>query len=171
MAGLIDELVNTMSQENDIYKELIPIADEKTRIIIKNDLDALQKITEKEQLTIERINALEKKREEVIVNIGTVLNRKPEELNMKALIKIMGKQPKEQERLGRIHDELAETLRRLVTINDRNRELINQSLEMIEFNMNLIQSTRMAPGVNNYTRAAGESSIRQAGTGMFDARQ
>ncbi|MBR5943104.1 MAG: flagellar export chaperone FlgN, partial [Clostridia bacterium] len=65
MAGLIDELVNTMSQENDIYKELIPIADEKTRIIIKNDLDALQKITEKEQLTIERINALEKKREEV----------------------------------------------------------------------------------------------------------
>lgn len=171
MAGLIDELVNTMSQENDIYKELIPIADEKTRIIIKNDLDALQKITEKEQLTIERINALEKKREEVIVNIGTVLNRKPEELNMKALIKIMGKQPKEQERLGRIHDELAETLRRLVTINDRNRELINQSLEMIEFNMNLIQSTRMAPGVNNYTRAAGESSIRQAGTGMFDAKQ
>jgi flagellar biosynthesis/type III secretory pathway chaperone len=171
MAGLIDELVNTMSQENDIYKELIPIADEKTRIIIKNDLDALQKITEKEQLTIEKINALEKKREEVIVNIGTVLNRKPEELNMKALIKIMGKQPKEQERLGRIQDELAETLRRLVTINDRNKELINQSLEMIEFNMNLIQSTRMAPGVNNYTRAAGESSIRQAGTGMFDARQ
>ena len=171
MAGLIDELVNTILKENDIYKELIPIADEKTRVIIKNDLDALQKITEQEQLTIEKINALEKKREEVIVNIGTVLNRKPEELNMKALIKIMGKQPKEQERLGRIHDELAETLRRLVTINDRNKELINQSLEMIEFNMNLIQSTRMAPGVNNYTRAAGESSIRQAGTGMFDARQ
>ena len=61
MAGLIDELVNTMSQENDIYKELIPIADEKTRVIIKNDLDALQKITEQEQLTIEKINALEKR--------------------------------------------------------------------------------------------------------------
>ena len=171
MAGLIDELVNTMSQENDIYKELIPIADEKTRVIIKNDLDALQKITEKEQLTIERINALERKREEVIVNIGTVLNREPRELNMKTLIRIMGKQPAEQARLGKIHDELTETLRRLVTINDRNKELINQSLEMIQFNLNLIQSTRMAPGVNNYTRSAGESSIRQAGTGMFDARQ
>ena len=171
MAGLIDELVNTMSQENDIYKELIPIADEKTRVIIKNDLDALQKITEREQLTIERINALEKKREEVIVNIGTVLNRKPAELNMKTLIRIMGKQPAEQAKLGKIHDELTDTLRRLVTINDRNKELINQSLEMIQFNMNLIQSTRMAPGVNNYTRSAGESNIRQAGTGMFDARQ
>ena len=171
MAGLIDELVNTMSQENDIYKELIPIAEEKTRVIIKNDLDALQKITEQEQLTIEKINALEKKREEVVINIGTVLSRDPKELNMKALIKIMGKQPKEQKELSRIHDELDGNLRRLVTINDRNKELINQSLEMIEFNMNLIQSTRMAPGVNNYTRSAGESSIRQAGTGMFDAKQ
>ena len=171
MAGLIDELVNTMSQENDIYKELIPIAEEKTRVIIKNDLDALQKITEQEQLTIEKITALEKKREEVVVNIGTVLSRDPKELNMKALIKIMDKQPKEQKELSRIHDELDGNLRRLVTINDRNKELINQSLEMIEFNMNLIQSTRMAPGVNNYTRSAGESSIRQAGTGMFDAKQ
>jgi flagellar biosynthesis/type III secretory pathway chaperone len=160
-----------MSQENDIYRELIPIAEEKTRVIIKNDLDALQKITEQEQLTIEKINALEKKREEVVINIGTVLSRDPKELNMKALIKIMGKQPEEQKELSRIHDELNVNLRRLVTINDRNKELINQSLEMIEFNMNLIQSTRMAPGVNNYTRSAGESSIRQAGTGMFDAKQ
>ena len=171
MAGLIDELVNVMSQENDIYRELIPIAEEKTRVIIKNDLDALQKITEQEQLTIEKITALEKKREEVVINIGTVLSRDPKELNMKALIKIMGKQPEEQKALSRIHDELDGNLRRLVTINDRNKELINQSLEMIEFNMNLIQSTRMAPGVNNYTRSAGESSIRQAGTGMFDAKQ
>ena len=171
MAGLIDELVNVMSQENDIYRELIPIAEEKTRAIIKNDLDALQKITEQEQLTIEKITALEKKREEVVINIGTILSRDPKELNMKALIKIMGKQPEEQKELSRIHDELDVNLRRLVTINDRNKELINQSLEMIEFNMNLIQSTRMAPGVNNYTRSAGESSIRQAGTGMFDAKQ
>lgn len=171
MAGLIDELVKTMSQENDIYRELIPIAEEKTRVIIKNDLDALQKITEQEQLTIEKINALEKKREEVVINIGTVLSRDPKELNMKALIKIMGKQPEEQKALSRIHDELDGNLRRLVTINDRNKELIRESLEMIEFNMNLIQSTRMAPGVNNYTRSAGESSIRQAGTGMFDAKQ
>ena len=55
MAGLIEELVDTMTKENDIYKELIPIADEKTRVIIKNDLDALQKITEREQLTIKKI--------------------------------------------------------------------------------------------------------------------
>lgn len=171
MAGLIDELVDTMSKENDIYKNLIPIADSKTRAIIDNDLDALQKITDQEQLTIEKINSLERKREEVIVNIGTVLNRNPRTLDMKTLMKIMGKQPAEQVRLGKIHDELSETLKRLVTINDRNKMLIMQSLDMIDFNMNLIQSTRMAPGTNNYTRGAFEQQVPQAGTRMFDAKQ
>ena len=57
MAGLINELVNIMSSENDLYKELIPIASRKTRVIIDNDLNALQEITDKEQLAIEKINA------------------------------------------------------------------------------------------------------------------
>ncbi|MCQ2496843.1 MAG: flagellar protein FlgN [Lachnospiraceae bacterium] len=171
MAGLIDELVDTMSKENDIYKELIPIADEKTRVIIKNDLDALQEITDKEQRTIEKINALERRREEVIVNIGTVLSRNPRTLDMKTLMEIMKKQPEERAKLAKIHDELKDTLNRLVTINDRNKVLIQQSLEMIEFNMNIIQSTRMSPGVNNYTRGAAEQQVPQAGTRMFDAKQ
>lgn len=171
MAGLIDELVQTMSQENDIYKELIPIASEKTRVIIKNDLTALQNITDKEQLVVEQINTLERKREEVIKNIGTVLSRDPATLDMRNLIKIMAKQPEEQKRLAQIHDELSATLKTLVTINNRNSVLIKQSLEMIEFNMNLIQSSRMSPTGNNYTRNAGEEAMQGNGTRMFDAKQ
>ncbi len=171
MAGLIDSLVDIMAKENEIYKELIPIADEKTRVIIRNDLEALQKITDKEQIVIEQINALERKREEVIVNIGTVISRNPGSLNMKALIKIMEKQPNEQKRLALIHDELQSTVKRLSAINSRNKILIKQSLEMIDFNMNLIQSTRMAPGVNNYTRGASQEMMPAARTGMFDAKQ
>ena len=171
MPGLLDDLVDTMSKENDIYKDLIPIASQKTEVIIKNDLTALQNITDREQLVIEQINSLERKREEVIKNIGIVLGRDPKTLDMKNLIKIMGKQPKEQERLSRIHDELSATLKTLVMINDRNKVLIEQSLEMIEFNMNIIQSSRMMPGGNNYTKSAGELGLPGTGTGMFDAKQ
>ena len=171
MAGLIDELVDVMSKENDIYKELIPIVSEKTRIIIKNDLTALQEITDREQLTVERINSLERKREEVIKNIWIVLNRDPATLGMKNLIKIMAKQPDQQKRLAEIHDELSSTLKTLVTINDRNKLLIEQSLEMIEFELNLIQSSRMSPPGNNYTRNAGEEAMQGTGTRMFDAKQ
>lgn len=171
MASLMEELVMVMKSEDEVYKELLPIADRKTRIIIKNDLEALQKVTEQEQLIIEKITALERKRSEVINDIGTVLNRKPETLNMKELIKLFNKQPEEQKKLSRIHDSLKSTLARLVEINDRNKSLIQQSLEMIEFNMNLIQSTRMSPGTNNYTRNASQWDGNALQTGMFDAKQ
>jgi hypothetical protein len=49
--------------------------------------------------------------------------------------------------------------------------LIENSLEMIEYNMNFIQSTRMSPGSNNYNRDASTSYGIDLGPGAFDAKQ
>lgn len=171
MASLIEELINTLEQENEIYKQLIPVSEEKTKIIVSNDLQALQNITAKEQNIIERINGLEKKREEVIVNIGTVIGKKPNLLNIGAIANLLEKQPEEQKQLSIIHDNLKKTIQRLMEINSHNKSLIDQSLEMIEFNMNFIQSTRMLPGNNNYTKGASAIDTPVLRTGMFDAKQ
>lgn len=171
MASLIEELVDTLKAEEEIYKELLPVSEKKTNIIIQNDLDALQEIVELEQLMIEKLNPLERKRAEVIANVETVLNKKPGTLNLKSMIELFEKQPKEQRELSLLHDSLKTTINRLVEINDRNKSLIEQSLEMIEFNMNLIQSTRMSPGTNNYTKGASQVEVPISRTGMFDAKQ
>lgn len=171
MASLIDDLISTLGMEYDIYQQLIPIANEKTQIVVKNDLSALQEITEKEQLAIDRINSLEHKREVIMDNIKTVINRKSDTLNMKTLIQLMEKQPKEQKALSVLHDNLLRTIQKLVDINNRNKSLIQQSLEMIEFNMNFIQSTRMSPGNNTYSKDASKYDVQASGTGMFDAKQ
>ena len=171
MASLIQELIQTLTAEENIYKELIPIATNKTKVIIDNDLASLQKITDQEQLMVEKINVLERKREEVIVNIGTVINRDPSTLTMKVIVSLLSKQPEEQKELSSIHDSLKSTVTTLITINDRNKSLIQQSLEMIEFNMNLIQSTRMSPGSNTYTKGASQCEMSGAQPGMFDAKQ
>ncbi len=171
MASMIEELLSVMKKEDAVYRKMLPVAEEKTRVIIKNDLQALQEITEREQLVVEKINSLERKREEVIVNIGTVLGRNPSTLTMKVLIRLLEKQPEEQRMLSEIYDSLLTTVKKLSAINERNQILIQQSLEMIEFNMNLIQSTRMSPGINNYTKGASEQVISPNGTGTFDAKQ
>jgi len=171
VASLIDELISVLEQENNVYKELLPIALEKTRVIVKNDLISLQRITEKEQLAVDSLNSLEHKREDVMHNIRTVLNKKPEEFNLQALIKLLGNQPKEQKALSILHDNLKSTIHRLVEVNSHNKSLINQSLEMIEFNMNFIQSTRMSPGNNTYTKKASRYDAEMRGTGMFDTKQ
>ncbi|MDF2944206.1 MAG: hypothetical protein K0S01_3064 [Herbinix sp.] len=171
MASLIDELIDILEKEYEVYQQLIPIADEKTQVIVKNDLTSLQDITGKEQISIDRINALENKREAVMVNIKTVINRKAGDFNLKTLIELMEKQPKEQKALSVIHDNLKRSVQRLVEINSRNKSLIQQSLEMIEFNMNFIQSTRMSPGNNTYTKGASQYDAQAFRTGMFDAKQ
>ncbi len=170
MASLIEELIATLNEENEIYESLIPINEKKTKVIISNDLDALQEITVTEQEIVQRVSSLEAKRQEVIINIGTVINRNPGTLTLKSLIKLLEKQPREQEQLSIIHDKLQKTVHRLTEINRQNQSLIEQSLEMIEFNMNFIQSTRMSPG-NNYNKNASGIDMPIEQTRMFDAKQ
>ena len=137
---------------------------------IYNDMEKIKNLS-KESSDLEETVVTYHRYNEVIKNIGTVLSRDPATLNMKTLVEIMKKQPAERDALCKIHDELERTLKTLVTINDRNKLLIEQSLEMIDFNINLIQSTRMSPGVSNYTRGACEDQATSRGTGMFDAKQ
>lgn len=171
MASLIEELISTLKAEKAVYEELIPVSEEKTKILVKNDLEELKKITAQEQLLIDRAGVIGHKREEVIKNIGVVLNKTPEQLDLTSLTRLMAKQPEEKKTLAALHDSLRTTMRRLVEVNERNKDLIENSLEMIEFNMNFIQSTRMSPGNNNYNRNATNSYTSDYGGHGFDAKQ
>jgi len=174
VASLIEELIDTLTREADIYEQMIPLAEKKTQIIVANDLEALQAITEQEQVAIEQVGALERKRQEVIVNIGIVLNRNPSTLNFRTLIKLLAKQTEEQKKLRELHDRLRRIVGRLSDINKKNKALIEQSLEMIEFNINFIQSTWRSPGGyqtgSQYGKGASEITPFSQ-TGMFDAKQ
>ena len=170
MASLIEELITTLQQENDVYKEMIPIAKEKSNIIANNDLLSLQEITDKEQVFVEKVMMLDKKREEIIVNIATVLCKDAKTLKIQEIIKLLEAQPKEQEKLSSVHVNLKNSINELMEFNNHNKSMIEQSLEIIEFNMNFIQSTRMSPG-NNYTKSAGQVNSVLPETGMFDAKQ
>lgn len=171
MASLMEELVDTLTRERDIYQELIPISERKTTILIQENLKELQEVTDKEQVLLDEVYALDKNREKIIANMGVVLNKDPKELDLATLARLMAKRPEEKEALSRLHDSLRAVMTRLVEANEKNKQLIEDSLEMIEFNMNYIQSTRMSPGSNNYNRDASNSYSVDMGPGSFDAKQ
>ena len=174
MASLIDDLTAVLQQEMEVYQTLIPISEQKTEVLIRGDLKRLQEITDQEQELLDQASAYGHRREEVLHNMGMVLNRPVKDLSLTGLIELLGKQPEEQERLALLHDELQQTMKRLVDVNTKNKNLIENSLEMIEFNMNFIQSTQMSPGNNNYDKnasAAGGGVDAGFGTGSFDAKQ
>ena len=169
MASLIEELIMVLGDEEKIYSEIIPIAEKKTQIIVNNDLQSLNSITEEEQELLGKISKLEKKRQEVIRNIGIVMNKKESELNFITIIELLKGQEKEQEELRKLHDKLKRTIDTLSTLNERNQMLIKQSLEMIDFDINLMQSLRTSPGVGQYNIAS-EVEMQGMKSGMFDAK-
>ena len=170
MASLIENLINTLEAENSEYEELLELSMKKTGIIVKGDVNELGEIVEKEQLVVEKINSLEKKRTEVTNDIALVLNRKTDELKLPVLAELLSGQKKESEALRNIHDKLQETLSNMVRVNENNKALLQESIDMVDFEINLAQSMRQAPATANYS--GGTYTDDTFGpSGSFDAKQ
>lgn len=169
MASLIEELITVLEEEDNEYKKLIVLSQEKTPVIVKGDLEKLKEITTGEQAHIEVLNSLEKRRTEVIKDMALVLNKKEEELTVKILVGLLEGQDKEKQKLSQVHDSLKQTLSNISAINDMNKNLITSSLEMVEFNINMYKGLYQAPETGNYDKNAynTESSI---GYGVFEAK-
>lgn len=172
MASLIRDLITVLTEEEEIYEYLLPITREKKQVIIKNDLQSLRNITVEEQKAVEILNVLERRREEVIVNIGTVLGMDANTMKISNVISILDKQPEEQKELKEVHGKLKATVGELKRLNDLNRVLMEQSLEMIAFDLNVLQSMKGVPLSNNYNKKARQQFDNGSfSKGVFDAKQ
>ena len=172
MASLMENLISVLQREGDAYEELLELSMKKTPIIVSGDLEGLQKITDEEQNVVARINHLDAKREEVTKDIANVLNKDVKSLKLVDIINLMSQRPIEQKQLATAHDKLKEVVGQMTRVNEQNKELIKQSLEMVEFDLNLIQSMKSAPQTANYTRSAYSSgAVMGRSSGGFDAKQ
>lgn len=171
MASLMEELIDTLNAEEALYGQLIPVEEEKTQAIIKNDLDALQDIAVREHELVDRTSALESKREQVASDIATVLGKDPKTITLEQIIEVLKNQPEDQKKLQNVHDRLRKTISQLQHVNNQNKELLKEAMDMVEYNMNVIRSTRMSSGSSNYSSNASEVAGMAPQHGMFDAKQ
>ena len=171
MASLIEELINVLEKENTEYEGLLELSLEKTGIIIRADVEQLSRMIEKEQLVVDRIIALEKKRTEVSNDIANVLNKDVKTLTLSRLIELLSSQTKERNALASIHDRLSLTMKRMVEVNERNQALLKESMVMLQFEMNIVQGLRRGPETNNYGKDAYRSGNYTLPSRSFDAKQ
>ena len=172
MASLMDNLIEVLGKENEEYKKLIALSEEKTPVIIAGDIEKLNSVTEREQAVVNLIQKLEKERMLVMKDICEVTNHSGEELKLPQLIQMMSRQPAEQKKLTALHDELKVTMEHMKRVNEQNRELLESSLEMVQFEMNLLQSMKTAPETADYNKSAyNTGTIMGSGTKRFDAKQ
>ena len=172
MASLMENLIDTLNKESSEYELLLELSKKKTPFIIKSDLENIQKITDEEQEVVSRITRLDKMRAEVTADIANVLNKDVTQLKITNLVQMMAARPQEQKQLSDACDKLQKAVHALQRVNEQNGELINHSLELIEFDMNLLQAYKTAPQTANYDRGAGNAGgtmgVDRHG---FDAKQ
>ena len=125
-----------------------------------------------EQEVVATIRLLENKRMRAMEDIANVTGHKGDDLTLPKLIDLMKGRPEEQKRLAVVHDKLKTTLSNMQRINDQNRELLKNSLEMVEFEMNLLQTMKKAPETADYTKNAYSAGLTMgSGTKRFDSKQ
>ncbi|MEG1847116.1 MAG: flagellar protein FlgN [Lachnospiraceae bacterium] len=173
MASLMEDLITVLDQENSEYQILLELSMRKPSIIVEGDLTKLEKLTEEEQTVVSRITALEQKRMTAIKDIANVLNKDVEELTLSHLIQMLDARPVEQRQLAEIHDKLHDTMNHMVHVNEQNRALIANALELVEFDLNYMQALRTAPETANYNRSAINAGdvMGEVLAGRFDAKQ
>ena len=143
MASLMENLIDVLGRESTEYEALLQLSQRKT-----------PKITDEEQELVSRIHNLDRQRAGVTADIADVLNRDVKELKLPNLITMLSARPAEQQALAEAHDRLQAAVRGLKRVNEQNSELLNSALEMVEFEMNLLQAAKTAPETANYNRGA-----------------
>ncbi len=172
MASLMETLIEVLEKENLEYKNLLELSIKKTPAIVSEDLQALTKITDEEQIIVSRINHLDNQRNEAVDDIANVLNKDVAKLKIVDLIKMLEARPEEQRKLAAVFDELRENVRAVKRINEQNKELIESALELVQFNMNILQSMNKAPETANYNRGAyNTGDMIGMSNKAFDAKQ
>ncbi len=172
MASLMENLIEVLDLESQEYENLLGLSMEKTPVIVSGDLDQLAKITDEEQIVVGKINRLEQKRQEVFKDVANVINKDVNTLMITDLVDMLSARPQEQQKLAKVHDELGTVVRKVMKVNEQNRLLIQNALEMVEFDMNVLQSMKTAPETANYNKGAytAGTSMR-VDAGGFDAKQ
>ena len=168
MASLVEELVNVLEAEKQIYTTLVGYEERKKDVLIAADVAALEEITTKEQLAGDDLIAYSNKQIQILKDIATVLGRTDGKMTVTRLISLLDTQPKVQEQLTEARDSLLTAANQMKTLSDQNAILIRQAIELNEFDMTLFKSLRQAPETANYDKSAYNTGSLLGGSG-FDA--
>ena len=168
----MENLMDTLNKESEEYEALAELSRKKTSAVIRGDLEALQAITDEEQLAAGRINHVERKRQNVMKEIAGVLNTDVEALKLADMIRVLERRPVEKEKMEACQNRLRLAVYRMKQINEHNLDLIERALEITQFELNVYQAMKSAPETANYNKAAyQDGSVIGSARGRFDAKQ
>ncbi|MGL4346199.1 MAG: flagellar protein FlgN [Cellulosilyticaceae bacterium] len=169
MAGIIYDLEEVLQEQKLCYEGLYTLATYKTEAVMHKQLELLEQIVNKEEEFIGRMNYLEKKRESILKDIALVTGLPYQTLTITDLVRKMGKETEISEKLLDVRTQILEHIEKLKLQNDLNKQLIEQSLEYVNFTVNAIQTTQLSHIPSGYGKPGQPQTIDTRS--FFDSKQ
>lgn len=162
--NLVKELIEVLEQENKVYEDILKISKNKTSVIVEGKVKELENIVKLEQSLVLQMARLEGQRESIVDKVSQSLKIDAADLTITELAKHL--ENEEARKLKWVQDKLGNTLKELKDTNELNTKLIQNSLEYINFSVNLLSDA--SSGSNNYgnTGQVGESKKKN----FFDVK-
>lgn len=143
---LIDKLISVLNKETAMYEGILKLSKNKTEVIVEGKITELESITKLEQTMILQLGKLEGEREKLVDAIAAELKMEASDVTLAGLGKLF---PKEQtEKLKACHNKLPTLVKDLGEANVLNSKLIRNSLDYIDFSINIL--TGVGATGNNY---------------------
>ncbi|KAA8997988.1 flagellar protein FlgN [Paenibacillus spiritus] len=163
----VTSLIELLERLDDSHRQMLDLAASKKQAIMTNNIDQLTEILTKESRLMKLSGQLEKEREQAAYTfLQSVGIRSNLQLNLTELSRLVF-DPDDKARLLHIQGQLADTLSRLKKANELNQRLIEQSLDFIDYSLDLLVG-RPSQEVTYQHPASGPVALKRPG--LFDAR-
>lgn len=139
-------LLVILDDEYKIYEEILGVSKQKTQIIVEGKVSELDQMVKVEQALVMQISKIEKKRADLFDKLSQHTNLDKNNWNITELKKIAT--PEQQTRLQKYQEGMIGMVSELNHFNQLNSKLISNSLDFIEFSLNMISTADIAS--NNY---------------------
>ena len=178
MAGIVYELIDVLNKQKECYEGLITLAEYTKNAIVNKNIEFLQEVVQTEEQFVGRLSGLDKKRDSLMKDIAIVIGMDYKKITITAIIQKLGEENDAAKELTVLRKETKEFLEQLRKQSEVNKYLLNQSLEMVDFMINAVGSTKGYVHTGNYSSLHGNLNSdnedimdMQRAQSIFDQKQ
>ena len=169
MAGIIFDLAEVLTDQKTCYEGLLTLANYKEEAVKDKNLDVLSQVVQREEEFIGRVSLLDRKRESIIKDVALVMGMDARSLTLTQLIHKLNNQAEITQQLTILREDILTLMEQLKKQNTLNTTLLQQSLELVNFTVNALQSTQVAAPHANYSRPGQAETLETRS--FFDIKQ
>ncbi len=157
----LSHLLAILEKELRLQTELWQVAEEKRDLLLKNQLEELVFLLEKEMNLVIQVRDTEKQLTDVWENMVERCNLEPGELNLGRIIELSP--PDLALKFGEVQRELKRVVRALREVNSQNAILIDDTLRYID----VVFSLLMGEGENSFYSPRGKEKPAKESKGIL----